>query len=51
MGNITEYDMYLFGTGVHYDIYKKLGAHPDREGRKKRREIRGMGAPMRRKYG
>ena len=34
MGNITEYDMYLFGTGVHYDIYKKLGAHPDREGRK-----------------
>ncbi len=29
MGNITEYDMYLFGTGVHYDIYKKLGAHPD----------------------
>ncbi len=34
MGNITEYDMYLFGTGVHYDIYKKLGAHPDREGGK-----------------
>ncbi len=31
MGNITEYDMYLFGTGVHYDIYKKLGAHPDTE--------------------
>ncbi len=28
MANITEYDMYLFGTGVHYDIYKKLGAHP-----------------------
>ncbi len=27
MGDITKYDMYLFGTGVHYDIYKKLGAH------------------------
>ena len=34
MGNITEYDMYLFGNGVHYDIYKKLGAHPDRVGKK-----------------
>ncbi len=34
MGNITEYDMYLFGTGVHYDIYKKLGAHPQKVGRK-----------------
>ena len=21
-------DAYLFGQGVHYDIYKKLGAHP-----------------------
>ncbi len=34
MGHITEYDMYLFGTGVHYDIYKKLGAHPDKVGRR-----------------
>ncbi len=25
---ITELDQYLFGQGVHYDIYKKLGAHP-----------------------
>ncbi|MCR5108786.1 MAG: 1,4-alpha-glucan branching protein GlgB, partial [Lachnospiraceae bacterium] len=25
---ITEMDQYLFGTGTHYDIYKKLGAHP-----------------------
>lgn len=33
MGNITEYDMYLFGTGVHYDIYRKLGAHPEKRGR------------------
>ena len=32
MGMISEYDMYLFGTGVHYDIYKKLGAHPQKSG-------------------
>ena len=25
---ITEFDQYLFGQGTHYDIYKKLGAHP-----------------------
>ena len=25
---VTEYDQYLFGTGTHYDIYNKLGAHP-----------------------
>lgn len=24
---ISEMDQYLFGTGTHYDIYKKLGAH------------------------
>ena len=24
---ITEMDSYLFGSGTHYDIYKKLGAH------------------------
>lgn len=24
---ITEMDQYLFGTGTHYDIYKKMGAH------------------------
>ena len=24
---ITELDQYLFGQGVHYDIYRKLGAH------------------------
>lgn len=28
MGNFTELDMYLFGEGTHYDIYKKMGAHP-----------------------
>ncbi len=25
---ITEYDQYLFGERAHYDIFKKLGAHP-----------------------
>ena len=24
----TELDQYLFGQGTHYDIYKKMGAHP-----------------------
>ena len=24
---VTELDQYLFGNGVHYDIYKKLGSH------------------------
>ena len=24
----TQYDRYLFGTGTHYQIYEKLGAHP-----------------------
>jgi len=28
MGNFTDLDMYLFGQGTHYDIYKKMGAHP-----------------------
>ena len=28
MGNFTELEMYLFGQATHYDIYKKLGAHP-----------------------
>ena len=31
---ITDMDMYLFGTGTHYDIYKKLGAHPCKKGQK-----------------
>ncbi len=25
---VTEMDQYLFGQGTHYDIFKKLGAHP-----------------------
>ena len=35
MGNFTDLDMYLFGQGTHYDIYKKLGAHPATKGKKK----------------
>ncbi|SDB28969.1 1,4-alpha-glucan branching protein GlgB [Eubacterium oxidoreducens] len=29
MSGFSEYDMYLFGNGRHYEIYKKLGAHYD----------------------
>ena len=29
----TELDQYLFGQGTHYDIYRKLGAHPIKEGK------------------
>ena len=25
---ITDKDLYLFGKGIHYTIYEKLGAHP-----------------------
>jgi 1,4-alpha-glucan branching enzyme len=32
---ISEDDMYLFGQGTHYDIYKKLGAHPSSLGGRK----------------
>lgn len=32
---ITEMDQYLFGSGTHYDIYKKLGAHPAKKDGKK----------------
>ena len=31
---ITELDHYLFGQGTHYDIFKKLGAHPIEQGGK-----------------
>ncbi len=30
----SELDQYLFGQGTHYDIYKKLGAHPTTMGKK-----------------
>ncbi|MCL2253158.1 MAG: 1,4-alpha-glucan branching protein GlgB [Lachnospiraceae bacterium] len=32
---ISEDDQYLFAQGTHYDIYKKLGAHPSEEKGKK----------------
>ncbi len=25
---LTEYDLYLFGEGNHFELYRKLGAHP-----------------------
>ena len=28
MYNFTEMDSYLFGQGTHYEIFKKMGAHP-----------------------
>lgn len=32
---ITEFDQYLFGQGVHYEIYKKMGAHAaEKDGKK-----------------
>ena len=32
---ISEADQFLFAEGTHYDIYKKLGAHPSEEDGKK----------------
>ena len=34
MGYLSELDLYLFGQGTHYDIYKKLGAHPSIQDKK-----------------
>ena len=31
---VGELDMYLFGQGNHYEIYKKLGAHKAKKGKK-----------------
>jgi 1,4-alpha-glucan branching enzyme len=31
MANFSELDRYLFGQGTHYEIYRKLGAHPTDE--------------------
>ena len=31
----SELVEYLFGQGTNYDIYRKLGAHPDTQNRKK----------------
>ena len=27
-GFVGDLDQYLFGQGTHYDIFRKLGAHP-----------------------
>lgn len=35
MARFSELDMYYFGQATHYDIYRKLGAHPVEEKRKK----------------
>ena len=42
---ISKDDMYLFGNGTHYEIYKKLGAHVSAE-----KGVKGVyfGLPMRR---
>ncbi len=32
---ISEMDQYLFGQGIHYEIYRKLGCHPSVEKKKK----------------
>ena len=31
MSNFTDLDSYYFGQGTHYDIYRKLGAHPQKQ--------------------
>ena len=35
MVKISDADMYVFGQGSHYDLYKKLGAHPCTNGKVK----------------
>ena len=35
----TELDQYLFGQGTHYDIYRKLGAHPVKDGDEDRKSV------------
>ncbi len=30
-GKFSELDMYYFGQGTHYEIYKQMGAHPTEE--------------------
>lgn len=46
---ISEADQYLFSQGTHYDIYKKLGAHPSVE-RGKRVFISAYGRRMRKRF-
>lgn len=35
MEHFSELDMYYLGQGTHYDVYKKLGAHPTKRRGKK----------------
>ena len=42
---ISEADEYLFAQGTHYDIYKKLGAHPSVERERREPSLR-CGRPM-----
>ena len=37
---IGELDQYLFGQGTHYEIYKKLGAHLVKDGKKEGAECK-----------
>lgn len=30
---LTEFDLYLFGQGKHYEIFNKMGSHPSRGGK------------------
>lgn len=46
---IGELDQYLFGQGTHYEIYKKLGAHLVKDGKKKAFILR-FGRQMQRQY-
>ena len=34
MSNFTEMDCYLYGQATHYDIYRKMGAHVIKQGKK-----------------
>ena len=34
MPKFSDLDMYLLGTATHYDIYKKMGAHPGKKGKR-----------------
>ena len=42
---IGELDHYLFGQGNHYEIYKKLGAHRVKNGKKRRDIFCSLGSP------
>ena len=41
---VGELDQYLFGQGNHYEIYKKMGSHVVKDG--KRKELRLLRKPI-----